>query len=296
MIRSMTGWGEAERDTPAGRLRLEVKSVNHRFFNAKIKLPSGFDRFEREVQDALKVHLRRGHVSAHLSVHAGAAGNQAVPLVNLEKARAYRDALEAVRTELDLAGSVDVSVLARFGDVFRAAETPGEAPPVTAEDVRTLAEDAARAALVLREAEGRSLRVDLEERLDAIDASLDEVESSAPERLAAERERLRERILELSEQTEVDEDRLAREIAYLAEKWDLNEEIVRFRSHVGLFRDALDGDGSASVGKRLGFLAQEMLREANTIASKANHSGIGHATVTIKEEIERLREQVENVE
>ena len=118
----------------------------------------------------------------------------------------------------------------------------------------------------------------------------------APARLEEQRDRLREQVRELTEQVEVDEDRLAREIAYLAERWDINEEVVRFRSHVELFGEALSGDGSEPVGKRLGFLVQEMNREANTIASKANDTLIAQAAMGLKEEIERIREQVENVE
>ncbi|MDT8342583.1 MAG: DUF1732 domain-containing protein, partial [Longimicrobiales bacterium] len=140
------------------------------------------------------------------------------------------------------------------------------------------------------------LRADLEGRLDALSALLDGVGERAPGRLAAERDRLRLQIRELTDGDEVDEDRLAREIAYLAEKWDVNEELVRFRSHIELFRETLSGNGAEGVGKRLAFVVQEMHREANTLGAKANDAGITHATVAMKEEIERLREQVENVE
>lgn len=159
-----------------------------------------------------------------------------------------------------------------------------------------MAEEAAAAARGMREDEGRRLEQDLAERIDAMDALLTTVGERAPERLTAERDRLREAVAELTAQAEVDEDRLAREIAYLAERWDINEELVRFRSHVELFREALAGDGSEPVGKRLGFLVQEMHREANTIGSKANDAEIAQASVGLKEEVERVREQVENVE
>jgi uncharacterized protein (TIGR00255 family) len=138
--------------------------------------------------------------------------------------------------------------------------------------------------------------VDLEGRLAAMTEALERVETRAPARLLAERDRLREAVKELSEQVPVDEDRLAREVAYLAEKWDINEELVRFRSHIELFQQALSADGAEPVGKRLGFLVQEMHREANTIGSKANDSEISHDSVRLKEEVERIREQVENIE
>ena len=295
MIRSMTGYGDAERDTPLGRLRLEVKTVNHRFFNSSIKTPPGYDRYERDLAEALRQHVTRGHVSAYLSVDRSTAEAPSGPRVDLEKARQYKEALLALGSELDVPGEVTLSQIARFGDVFRAPE-PDRTPELEGEVFRALADEAAKGLLALREAEGSRLYDDLVGRLDAMAVQLAAVAARAPERLTAERDRLREAVRELSEQVEVDEDRLAREIAYLAEKWDINEELVRFRSHLELFREALDAEGFEPVGKRLSFLMQEMHREANTIGSKANDTEIAQASVLLKEEIERVREQVENVE
>ena len=162
--------------------------------------------------------------------------------------------------------------------------------------IQRLTQSAAAEVVALREAEGARLQRDLEEHLTAIEEALVRVEARAPERLVAERDRLRAAVAELTETHTVDEDRLAREIAYLAEKWDINEEIVRFRSHVELFNEALQAEASEPVGKRLGFLVQEMNREANTIGSKANDAQVAQTAVTLKEEVERLREQLENVE
>ena len=295
MIRSMTGYGEAERESPAGRLRLEVKTVNHRFFNTSIKTPSGFDKFEREIAEVLKLHLSRGHISAFLSIDRSATESGAIGQVDLDRARQIRASLEKLRSALDVPGEVDLGMLARFGELFRAPEH-NRTEGVEAELVRSLAEDAGRFARSFREAEGARLQADLEARLSAMAEALDRVEVRAPQRLVAERDRLRDAVKELSEQAPLDEDRLAREVAYLAEKWDINEELVRFRSHIELFQEALSGDGERPVGKRLGFLVQEMHREANTIGSKANDSEISHESVRLKEEVERIREQVENVE
>jgi uncharacterized protein (TIGR00255 family) len=215
--------------------------------------------------------------------------------VDMEKARRYHGALERLKEELVLAGEPDLGMLSRFSDVFQPPRAD-VADEVEAETLEALTGEAAAACRRMREAEGESLEADLRERLSGIRTQLDVVESRAPERLVEHRDRLREAVRELTEQVEVDGDRLAREIAYLAERWDVNEEVVRFRSHLDLFADALEGDGSEPVGKRLGFLVQEMHREANTIGSKANDSEIGEAAVAIKEEIERLREQIENVE
>ena len=295
MIRSMTGFGEAELEIEAGRLRLEVKTVNHRFLNANIKTPSGFDRFEKAMIDALKPWVSRGHVSAYLSLDRSAVAGQVEPSIDLEKAKGYQTALETLKRELDVPGEPDLEMLSRFSDIFRAPDR-NQAVSVEEDDLLRLVDKAGSGVRAMREEEGLRLASDLDDRLRAIESRLDEVEQRAPERLSEQRTKLRRAVQELSAQLEVDEDRLAREIAYLAEKWDINEEIVRFRSHIDLFRSALSGDASEPVGKRLGFLVQEMLREANTVASKANDSKLAQASVAIKEEIERIREQVENVE
>ncbi len=295
MIRSMTGYGEAQRDTPAGHLRVEVKSVNHRFLNVSLKTPNGFDRFERDLTDVLRAHVTRGHVSLYLAVDRRVSENGGEVRVDLERARGYRAALEEMQAALGIPGQVDLAMLARFGDLLRAPEAE-PAPEVDAALLQEMAEEAMQGLVALRIAEGARLREDMEGRLAALAASLEVVSTRAPERLVRERDRLRAAIRELSEQVGVDEDRLAREVAYLAERWDVNEEIVRFHAHLAAFREALDLDGGEPVGKRLGFLVQEMLREANTIGSKANDAAIAQASMAMKEEIERLREQVENVE
>ncbi len=297
MIRSMTGFGEAEEVTEAGVVRVEIKTVNHRFFNASMRTPAGFDRFEGDIQSWLRSLLSRGHVTYALSVDRDVAEvSDTLPELDLERAKRYGELLETLRTELGVEAPLDLSHIARFGEIFRIPERGNASAPVEVEVIRRLTQAAAAAVVESREAEGARLQRDLEEHLQAIAEALTSVESDAPERLVAERDRLRAAVTELTETHSIDEDRLAREIAYLAEKWDLNEEIVRFRSHLELFHETLQADASEPVGKRLGFLIQEMNREANTIGSKANDAGVAQTAVTLKEEVERLREQLENVE
>jgi uncharacterized protein (TIGR00255 family) len=167
---------------------------------------------------------------------------------------------------------------------------------VQAEEFRPIGEEAARGVVRMRLEEGRRLEADLRARLDALEAALLEVERLAPARLVSERNRLSAAVHELLGDSTLDEQRLALEVALLAERWDVNEELVRFRSHNQLFTDLLDAPDDEPVGKRLAFLVQEMHREANTIGSKANDAAISHLVVAIKDEIERLKEQVENVE
>ena len=297
MIRSMTGYGEAERETEAGSLRVEIKTVNHRFFNASLRTPTGFDRLEADIQTWLRTGITRGHVTFSLQLdRSSGAGTAPLPELDLERATRYVSLLTELQDGLALSVDIELSHLIRFGEVFRAPVQSPDLPDIHSEIVEALTREALAGVISMREAEGARLQVDLEGRLGAIAGHLDEVAARAPERLVSERDRLRIAVAELTDQADVDEDRLAREIAYLAEKWDINEELVRFRSHLELFADVVGGDAAEPAGKRLGFIVQEMHREANTIGSKANDADISRASVAIKEEIERLREQLENVE
>jgi uncharacterized protein (TIGR00255 family) len=297
MIRSMTGFGEATREIPQGQLRATVKTVNHRFFNAHLKTPYGFDRHEGEIQNWLKGFFSRGHVNLTLVLERNRGmGQEGLPELDVDRARHYWKLLTTLREELNISAEVELSSVLRFGDLFQSPEGPGADQEIDQAMLREAVEEAARGALVMREEEGVHLQADLSGRLRAMEEQLTVIERRAPERLLAERDRLQAAVKELSQQEEIDQDRLAKEVAYLAERWDINEEVVRFRAHLEAFDKTLREGDREPVGKRLGFLVQEMHREANTIASKANDLEIGHASVAIREEIERLREQLENVE
>lgn len=293
MIRSMTGFGEAEHRTEDLLLRVQIKTVNHRFLNTSVRTPPGFDRVEHEIQHWLRDHLSRGHVSVSVTMERDEAKSVSLPRLDSERVEHYLGQLRQLQGTLGLDGPVDLAAILRFSDIFQAPE-PRERVEVDADWVRPAIEAAARAVVAHREAEGARLKDDLNGRLSAMSALLDRVSERAPLRLAAERDRLRAQIAELVGSDDVDDDRFAREVAYMAEKWDINEEIVRFRAHIELFEEACES--AEPIGKRLSFLVQEMHREANTIGSKANDAEISHAAVSLKEEIERLREQVENVE
>ena len=294
----MTGYGEAERETAAGTLRVEVRTVNHRHLNVNFRLPSAFGRWEGELRDWLRTHFARGHVNLSVRLEPPAGSSAAVRGLRIDEERvtAYLTLFREMGTRLGVPGEPDLALLTRFSDILVRDDTEAEQVEVTAEELRAVVDEAARQNLRMREDEGRRLHDDLEGRLRAIDAALAIVEERAPGRLVSERDRLRAAIAELAGGISVDPDRLAQEVAYLAERWDVNEELVRFRSHNELFRELLAAEAAEPVGKRLSFLVQEMNREANTIGSKANDAAIAHRVVAIKEEIERLREQVENVE
>ena len=297
MIRSMTGFGESEIAIPAGRLRVELRTVNHRYLNVNARLPVALARWEPEIREWLRRHFVRGHVNCTVRLERDQNGAGALGLrLDLDRASAYVAVLEELRERYGLQGEADLALLSRFSDIFVRDEPEADQVEVSGEELREAIDQAAAATTVMRRDEGRRLQVDLDERFAAIEESLDEIERIAPARLEMERDRLREAVEELTQGVAVDPDRIAQEIAILAERWDINEELVRFRSHLSLARDLLGGDSSEGVGKRLSFLVQEMHREANTIGSKANNAGIAHRVVAIKEEVERLREQVENVE
>lgn len=296
MIRSMTGFGEAERDTAAGRLRCEIKTVNHRYFSVNLRLSSALERFEPQVREWLRGLLPRGHVNCALRLQNGTEPGEAPPLVLDEnRAQQYLALLHEIKERFNLPGDVDIALLSRFGDLIRAAE-PEDLNAIAADDVQAVTEAAARAAVSMREIEGRKLAEDLHGRLAAIEAAMALIAERAPQRLVAERDRMRRVVAELAGEIGIDEERITREVAYMAERMDISEELVRLRSHIELFRNILAQTTDETVGKRLGFLTQEMHRETNTIGSKANDSHIEHHVISIKDEIERLREQVENVE
>jgi uncharacterized protein (TIGR00255 family) len=296
MIRSMTGYGDATRVTPAGVLRAEVRTVNHRYFSANLRLARAVERYETQIRDWLRALLPRGHVNFSLRVERDdlADADSGGVRVDEVRARMYARALRTLKERLELPGEVDVALLARFGDLI-VPEDDVVAPEFQLEAIREATQAAAHAAVEMRIAEGERLGVDLEERLRAIEDAIAVIAARAPERLVAERDRMRRVVTELLGDLKLDGERVAREIAMLAERWDISEELVRLRSHIALFRETV-ADAAEPVGKRLGFLIQEMNRETNTIGAKANDAPIEHRVIAVKDEIERLREQVENVE
>ena len=294
MIRSMTGFGEAEVQTPAGLLRAEIRTVNHRFFSLNVRNPSALDRYEPRIKDWLKPQIARGHINLTYRIEGQDAESGPALTLDEVRARQYLHVFRDMKERFGLAGEVTIEMMARISELVVREQT--EIPEVPEDAVAEVTARAARGVVAMREEEGRSLHADLEGRLRGIAAALDVVEDRAPARLTTERDRLRRSVRELAGDAGVDEERLAREIAMMADRWDISEEIVRLRSHLDHFRGMLEEDSAEPVGKRLAFLVQEMHREANTIGSKANDAEIEHRVVDIKNEIERLREQVENVE
>ena len=319
MIRSMTGYGAAEEELPDGRvLRAEIRTVNHRHLNVNVRLPRGWEILESKVTERVRAVLSRGSVSLSMACERPDHEDTGAPGLDMDRVRRLVSLLRLAGEELDFDGKLDVNTVAGLPGVWRTDALPAPPPPDEA-GLLSCAEAALGGVVAMREAEGRRLEEELRRSVGRIKAEVDVIEARAPERLIRERDRLRERVALLSDAVEVDEDRLAREIAYLAEKWDIAEEIVRLRSHVTFFLEQLGNAGGGPVtgerakrrsgaedpdsavvgrkaGKRLGFVVQEMNREANTLGAKANDAAISASAVAIKEELERIREQLENVE
>lgn len=290
MIRSMTGFGAAEGAVGAARVAVEVRSVNHRFFNPSIKLPSSLSRWEPEVREALRRSISRGHVTITARIDRSHGADASI---DEGRFNSYVQRLRDLKQKYDLEGPIDLATILRMPDVMAsdAAEDQG-----TAGELVAIVERAVAALGTSREAEGGRLAVFLSDRIAVVENAVNRLAQRAPQRMVEQRDRLKATIAELAGGVQLDEQRLAQEIAILADRLDVGEELDRFRSHLAAFRDAIDGNGTEGVGKRLGFLLQELLREANTTGSKANDGPMVRDVVTIKEELERIREQVENLE
>jgi uncharacterized protein (TIGR00255 family) len=289
MIKSMTGFGAADGDVGGTRVSVEIRSVNHRFFNPSIKLPSELAKWEGEVRETLRRGVSRGHVTLTARVERKQTDIMAI---DEERFAAYLDQTRRLHDKYQL-GPVDAAALLRLPNVI--ATSDSEIPGTPAE-LTAIVDRAVSALDAMRSAEGGRLEAYLLERLSIIEQAVARIAERAPTRIVEQRDRLRNAIQELAGGIAVDEHRLAQEVAILADRLDVAEEVSRFHSHLAAFRATLASPPADGVGKRLGFLLQELLREANTTGSKGNDATILQDVILIKEELERIREQVENLE
>lgn len=289
MIRSMTGFGAAEGSVGGARVSVEIRSVNHRFFSPAVKLPAELAKWEGEVREALRGAISRGHVTLTARFDRAQSAEVAIDVAVFE---AYVHQLRELQHRFSLA-NLDIGAVLRLPNVVAAQD---HAEQGSAAELITVVNHALAALDAMRAAEGARLAAYIHERLEVLESAADAIAKRAPDRVVEQRDRLREAVRDLSGGVGVDEQRIAQEIAILADRLDVSEEISRFHSHLAAFREALAKPPSDGVGKRLGFLLQELLREANTAGSKGNDSTILRDVLVIKEELEKLREQVENLE
>jgi uncharacterized protein (TIGR00255 family) len=292
MISSMTGYGHGEASEEGITALAEVRSVNSRYFEVNTRLPRSVSLRENDVREIIRAKAGRGKISVVVSIERESTNS--IPLkVNKAAARSYVKLLNELRKASGIKERVTLDHLLKFSEVIEAGELQ-----LTNEKEWGVVEKALNKALeelkVMRQKEGNELRKDLESRIQSLQEKIDFIEKLSKERIPEQRERLRERIQQLLSDGAIDENRLELEIALLADKLDVTEECVRFRSHNKFFLEALSGEESA--GRKLNFLVQEMNREANTIGSKAAEATIAHLVVDVKEELEKIREQLQNVE
>ena len=291
MISSMTGFGSAEGMVGAAGVSVEIRTVNHRFFNPSIKLPALFAKWEGDVRELLRQRIARGHVALTARVERDAGKGAGI---NEERFGDYVSALRDLQTKYALSDHLEAATILNLPDVVdtHVEERDGG----TVAELTSIVEQAIAALRQMRTEEGGRLAVFLLERIGLVEESVKRIRERGPVRLAEQVNRLKRSVKELASGANVDQQRLAQEVAILADKLDIAEELDRFDSHIGSFRQSVQESGAEPVGKRLGFLLQEMVREANTTGSKANDAAILADVVMIKEELERIREQVENIE
>lgn len=291
MIFSMTGFGSAEGKVGDLAVSVEIRTVNHRFFNPSIKLPAAFGKWEGEVRELLRQRIARGHitVTARIERDRGRA-----PGINEQRFAEYVKTIRELQARHGLSADLEAGTVLGLPDVIDSQtddQSTGSAP-----ELLGIVEQAVVSLCEMRKEEGARLSVFLLDRIQLAEASVARIRDRAPQRLAEQVARLRKSVQELATDASVDPQRLAQEVAILGDKLDIAEEIDRFDAHIAAFRQTIGERGDEPVGKRLGFLLQEMVREANTTGSKANDAAVLAEVVSIKEELERIREQVENIE
>jgi uncharacterized protein (TIGR00255 family) len=293
VVASMTGFGRAEVSREGINISAEVRSVNSRYLDLTFRLPRSISQREKELKDIVRTFLNRGNLN--ITVKIAYDSNGAIPLkVNTAAAKSYFKLLNEIRKSVKIREQVKLEHLLTFSEVLEPVEEEE-----TDEREWELVQETVRQALenlnAMRSQEGSELAKDLEKRIHWMEETLNEVEKLSKERIPEERKNLHERIAQLVEDKFViDQNRLELEIALMVDKLDITEECVRYRSHNKFFLEALNKNEAA--GRKLNFLVQEMNREANTIGSKSSDAVIAHLIIGLKEELEKIREQLQNIE
>ena len=289
---SMTAFGRGEFKSDNRQWTVEIRSVNHRFCDINIKMSRKYAALEEKIKKSVAAVFTRGHIEVIIS-QAGGGAQTAKLTTNLPLALEYQHALQNLQKHLKLATPLDLRLLAEYPGII----TPEE-PEENLEEVSAEIDFALRQALTgclkMREDEGQALKEDLLARLAEFNAIVSSIEDNIPELLKQKETTLQERLTKLLKGIDLDQARLAQEVAIIADKSDITEELVRLKSHIQQFNTFMTD--SKPVGRRLDFLLQEFLREINTMASKINDTGTTHKTVELKNEAEKLREQVQNLE
>lgn len=289
---SMTAFGRGEASANGRAWTVELRSVNHRYLDIKIKMPRKYAEFEEQIKREIGSWYSRGHVDVLVTV-SGEAADSLKLTANLALAREYHQCLTAIRDDLALADGPTLAMLKDCRDVITAVEAQEDVAAAWPELAAAL-KMALHSTRRMREAEGAATKAELLTRLSDFETAVGAIEAQSPSLVAKRGEKLKERLTTLLAGVNLDPVRLAQEVAVMADKSDVTEEIVRLKSHIEQFRHFLAA--SEPTGRRLDFLLQEFFREINTTASKISEVTISHQTVEMKNEVEKLREQVQNLE
>ncbi len=292
MLKSMTGYGKAESVTDSGKLSIEIRSVNHRYGEISVKLPRQFMSLEGEIKKRISNRFKRGKIDLFINFEQP-SGVAALPQVNLAMAKAYHDAFLTLNHHLGIYEPVPASIIIAQKDVLVSQEMAPDMEGITAALFSTLT-DAMDSFGDMRCKEGEALFAEIAGRIAIINELVEAVAVRTPVAVAANVDRLKERIVKLLADVQLDEMRFAQEAALIADRMEVTEELVRLRSHFMQFDSLLSLD--EPVGRKLDFLLQEMNREVNTIGSKANDAEIAAMVIELKSEMEKVREQIQNVE
>jgi len=291
-LKSMTGYGRGEAEKRGRVFSVEVRCVNNRYLDAKIKVPRDYSMLEDPIRKIIATFHQRGRVDLSLAV-TGDFSDLVEVRVNKNVAAAYRDSLVKLADALGIESDVSLAQIAQLPDVLVREQRAEDIDELTS-SVEAAVHDALQSCDEMRRREAAALVDDLSARLASFSAVLNEVEKRIPELIQHRQASLQERLQQLLGGVDLDPMRLAQEVAVIADKTDVTEEMVRLRSHIGQFEKMLQTSGA--VGRKLDFLIQEFLREVNTMASKINDADIAHMTVGLKSELEKMREQVQNIE
>lgn len=292
MIKSMTGFGRAQETVDGMTVTVELKSVNHRYFEFTAKVPRTYGFLEEKLKSFLNARVSRGKMECYVSIENLEESDMEV-LVNPSLAKGYVDALRTLSETFGLKEDYSAISIAKFPDVLTLRKAPADEEKIW-NAVKKVTELAVERFVTMRETEGEKLRADILSKADTILEHVAFVESRSPQTVREYHEKLRQRMEELLENTQVDEQRLLTEAAIFADKVAVDEETVRLRSHISQLREFLNAD--EPIGRKLDFLVQEMNRESNTIGSKAQDVEIAKRVIAIKAEVEKIREQVQNIE
>lgn len=291
-MKSMTGYGKAVIQINNIDISIEIRSVNNRFLDISLRMPKEFSDYEYDLRKIVKKKLIRGKINVYINVIESNT-TSAEPLIDMDRIKKRYDLLNHIHGKLKLSGDITLENLLVFGDLFDPEFQSMDAKKIK-NALLTGLNDALNKFEDMRQAEGNNLLIDMKDRIIKISEWTDFVKNNGRNNIKKEFERLQNNIFSLIDSSKIEKNRLEAELAIISDKVDVTEECVRMDSHIKLFNNTINNDGEA--GKKLTFILQEMLREANTMNSKTTDTNIAHKVIRIKEEIEKIREQAQNIE